>query len=102
MRAAMAPNPRMMPAINTTWATLAQVGDRVVAGALLLQRGQHLYGRYWGALEEHDGLHFELCYYRPIELCIQQGWTRFEAGAPVTVQVLDERALWRTDRGFDA
>jgi uncharacterized protein len=63
------------------WATLAQVGDRVVAGALLLQRGQHLYGRYWGALEDHDGLHFELCYYRPIELCIQQGWTRFEAGA---------------------
>ena len=34
-----------------------------------------------GRLEEHDGLHFELCYYRPIELCIQQGWTRFEAGA---------------------
>jgi len=28
--------------------------------------------------------------------------TRLEAGEAVTVQVIDERALWRTERGFDA
>ena len=28
--------------------------------------------------------------------------TRLEAGERVTVQVIDDRALWRTDRGFDA
>ena len=59
----------------------AMKGDRAVAGALTFQRGRHLYGRYWGCLEHHDALHFELCYHLPIELCIQRGWTRFEAGA---------------------
>ncbi|MCA9672320.1 MAG: N-acetyltransferase [Myxococcales bacterium] len=52
-----------------------------VAGTLNFHKGQHLYGRYWGCVEEHDALHFELCYYRLIELCIDNGWTRFEAGA---------------------
>jgi predicted N-acyltransferase len=40
-----------------------------------------LYGRYWGSEPEFGGLHFELCYHRPIEACIDAGWTRFEAGA---------------------
>ena len=39
------------------------------------------YGRYWGALERVDCLHFEACYYQPIEWCIQQGIKRFEGGA---------------------
>ena len=39
------------------------------------------YGRYWGALERVDCLHFEACYYQPIEWCIQQGYQRFEGGA---------------------
>ncbi len=60
---------------------LAQEGDRVVAMALLFQRGQHLYGRYWGCRPGYESLHFELCYHRPIQLCIDNGWTRFEAGA---------------------
>ncbi len=55
-------------------------GQRV-AGALCFQRGGHLYGRYWGCEPGWEKLHFELCYHRPIELCIQHGWTRFEAGA---------------------
>jgi predicted N-acyltransferase len=52
-----------------------------VAGTLCFQKGHHLHGRYWGCLERHDSLHFELCYHRPVELCIENGWTRFEAGA---------------------
>ena len=39
------------------------------------------YGRYWGALERVDCLHFEACYYQPIAWCIANGVTRFEGGA---------------------
>ena len=39
------------------------------------------YGRYWGALERVDCLHFEACYYQPIEWCISHGYQRFEGGA---------------------
>lgn len=39
------------------------------------------YGRYWGALERVDSLHFEACYYQPIEWCIANGFSRFEGGA---------------------
>lgn len=39
------------------------------------------YGRYWGALARVDSLHFEACYYQPIEWCIAHGIGRFEGGA---------------------
>ncbi len=39
------------------------------------------YGRYWGALERVDCLHFEACYYQPLQWCIEQGYRRFEGGA---------------------
>ena len=39
------------------------------------------YGRYWGTSEPIDCLHFEACYYRPLEWCIAQGFARFEGGA---------------------
>ena len=39
------------------------------------------YGRYWGALEPVDCLHFETCYYQPLEWCIENGYQRFEGGA---------------------
>ena len=39
------------------------------------------YGRYWGALQRVDCLHFELCYYQPIDWCIRHGVGRFEGGA---------------------
>eukprot|EP01038_Epipyxis_sp_PR26KG_P016431 gene16431-22403_t len=39
------------------------------------------WGRYWGALERVDCLHFEACYYSPLEWCIAQGYQRFEGGA---------------------
>ena len=65
-------------------ACLAYDGERVVAGTLNFQKGKHLYGRYWGCTEEHPGVHFELCYYRLIERAIDQGLTRFEAGAQGT------------------
>ena len=39
------------------------------------------YGRYWGALERVDCLHFEACYYQPLDWCIANGYQRFEGGA---------------------
>jgi predicted N-acyltransferase len=62
-------------------ATLASRGDQVVAGTLNFERGQHLYGRYWGTLEEHEMLHFEMCYYQLIERAVVKGHRLFEAGA---------------------
>ena len=44
------------------------------------QRG-HAFGRYWGAVESVDCLHFEACYYQPLEWCIAHGFRRFEGGA---------------------
>ena len=39
------------------------------------------YGRYWGALERVDCLHFDACYYQPLQWCIEHGVRRFEGGA---------------------
>jgi predicted N-acyltransferase len=46
-----------------------------------LRKDEHLYGRYWGAFQEFDCLHFEACYYQPIEWAISQGVTMFDPGA---------------------
>ncbi len=46
------------------------------------KKGQKVaYGRYWGALERVDCLHFEACYYQPVQWCIEHGYQRFEGGA---------------------
>ena len=60
---------------------LAERDGRIIAGALLVQGPDTLYGRYWGSFEELPCLHFELCYYAPIEYCIVHKLARFEAGA---------------------
>ena len=39
------------------------------------------YGRYWGATQRVNCLHFEACYYQPIAWCIANGVRRFEGGA---------------------
>ena len=39
------------------------------------------YGRYWGALERVDSLHFDACYYQPLAWCIAHGVDAFEGGA---------------------
>lgn len=57
---------------------------RIVAASINFAKGENLYGRYWGATQRHDMLHFELCYYRLIEHAINHGMRRFEAGAQGT------------------
>lgn len=39
------------------------------------------FGRYWGALQHLDCLHFETCYYQPLQWCLAHGYQRFEGGA---------------------
>ncbi|MGV6825924.1 MAG: GNAT family N-acetyltransferase [bacterium] len=52
-----------------------------VAGALMYRSKANLFGRFWGALEHVDALHFEACYYQGIEYCIDEGLRTFEPGA---------------------
>ena len=60
---------------------LAERNGRYVAGALNFVGAETLYGRYWGCVEHHHCLHFELCYYQAIDLAIARGLHRVEAGA---------------------
>jgi predicted N-acyltransferase len=60
---------------------LAKRDDRAIAGSLHLVGGDCLFGRYWGAIEHHPFLHFEMCYYQAIDYAIQHKIARVEAGA---------------------
>jgi predicted N-acyltransferase len=52
-----------------------------VGMSFCLTKGQNLYGRYWGSSQEIDCLHFDACYYTPIEWAIAQGIQVFDPGA---------------------
>lgn len=60
---------------------LARRDGQWVAGALNFMGRDVLYGRYWGCIEHHPCLHFELCYYQAIDVAIEYGLGRVEAGA---------------------
>lgn len=69
---------RMGPALH--W-VFAFDGNKPIAGALNILGSRALYGRYWGALEERPFLHFNVCYYKGVEECIERGLDLFEPGA---------------------
>ncbi len=52
-----------------------------VGMSFCLRKGDNLYGRYWGSFEEYDCLHFEACYYQPIQWAISEGILMFDPGA---------------------
>lgn len=60
---------------------LAERDGIAVAGALNLIGREALFGRYWGCLEDHAFLHFELCYHQAVDWAIAHGLDRVEAGA---------------------
>jgi predicted N-acyltransferase len=60
---------------------VARKKGKMVAASLSFERGPNVYGRYWGALEPVEGLHFELCYYQLIEHAIAERCVLVEAGA---------------------
>lgn len=60
-------------------------GERVACSLVALSdtsdQPEAAYGRYWGAVERVDCLHFEACYHQPLAWCIDHGVQRFEGGA---------------------
>ena len=55
--------------------------EKPVGLSFCLRKGNNLYGRYWGCLAEYDCLHFEACYYKPIEWAIANGIQMYDPGA---------------------
>lgn len=83
--------------------------DRPIAGALNFFSSDTLYGRYWGAIQDVDCLHFEACYYQGIEFCIERGLRRFDPGAQGEhkiqrgfMPVLTHSCHWLADSQFNA
>ena len=75
---------RMQHGMARHWVMfVAQREGRRIACSLLAvdpERG-HAYGRYWGGTEYVPCLHFEACYYQPLQWCISRRYARFEGGA---------------------
>lgn len=59
----------------------AERDGQPVAGAMNFIGRDTLFGRYWGCIEHHICLHFEICYYQAIDWAIANGRVRVEAGA---------------------
>lgn len=60
---------------------MAKSNNRYIAGALNFIGGDTLYGRNWGAVEQHPFLHFETCYYQAQDFAIARKLRIVEAGA---------------------
>jgi predicted N-acyltransferase len=58
----------------------ARLRGESVAAAVFFWSPEALYGRYWGASEDHHSLHFETCYHQGVDFCIERGIARFEPG----------------------
>lgn len=54
---------------------------RPLALSLLLRKGGQLIGRYWGCARAVKDLHFNMCFYAPIEWAIDNDITVFDPGA---------------------
>jgi len=62
----------------TAW----RAGKRIAASLIAIDpQRRAAFGRYWGAVEHVSCLHFDACYYQPLEWCIAHGYRRFEGGA---------------------
>jgi uncharacterized protein len=68
---------------------LAERDGSPIAASFFVKDESTLYGRYWGALEHVPLLHFECCFYQPIEYAIGHRLALFEGGAQ------GEHKLWR-------
>jgi predicted N-acyltransferase len=60
---------------------IAEADGLPIAGALNFIGQDTLFGRYWGCVQDHPCLHFELCYYQAIDYAITHGLQKVEAGA---------------------
>jgi predicted N-acyltransferase len=60
---------------------MAKRNGRWIAGAINFIGSHTLFGRHWGAIEDHPFLHFEVCYYQALEYAIAHKLAHVEAGA---------------------
>jgi predicted N-acyltransferase len=79
-------NPRFFELVAERFArrlawVVARKEGAIVAGAFNVQKGKHLYGRYWGSTVDLPFLHFNVCYYHGIRHCLEHGLDLFEPGA---------------------
>ncbi|NJD33118.1 MAG: N-acetyltransferase [Gammaproteobacteria bacterium] len=88
---------------------LAERAGVPVAAAIFFQDADWLYGRYWGAAEHVDCLHFEACYYQGIEYCIDHRLAGFDPGTQGEHKLargfeptLTRSAHWLAHPGFAA
>jgi predicted N-acyltransferase len=72
--------PEFMPSGWALSAAFDRGERRPFALAFLFEGRDRLYGRYWGTLREEEGLHFELCYYLPMEYALERGIRTFDPG----------------------
>ncbi len=75
---------RMQQAMPENWVMfVASRGGRRVACSLIAvdHATGAAFGRYWGTLESIPYVHFEACYYQPLQWCIEHRFRRFEGGA---------------------
>jgi predicted N-acyltransferase len=86
---------------------LAERQGSPVAGAMNLIGQDALFGRYWGCIEDHPCLHFEICYYQAIDWAIANGLARVEAGAQGEhklargyMPTVTHSLHWMADQGF--
>ncbi len=104
---------QMQSTMSSNWLLfIAEINGRPVACSLIgLQheagKPTVAYGRYWGALERVDCLHFEACYYQPLAWCIANDVQRFEGGAQgehkmarALMPVSTNSAHWLADMRF--
>ena len=86
---------------------MAEMDRAPIAGAMNFIGRDTLFGRYWGCIQDHACLHFEVCYYQAMDWAITHGLAKVEAGAqgehklargylPVETHSLH----WIADEGF--
>ena len=75
---------RMAKTMPENWLlfTAWREGERIAVSLLGIDPARRAaFGRYWGAVEHVPCLHFDACYYQPLDWCIANGYLRFEGGA---------------------
>jgi len=75
---------RMQSTMTGHWVMFvaSRGGRRVACSLIAVDRATGAaFGRYWGALEWIPNVHFEACYYQPLQWCIANRFRRFEGGA---------------------
>jgi len=90
---------------------VAREAERPIGAAVLVHKGDRLYGRYAGQLDRRPFLHFELCYYQGIEHAIARSIRVFEPGhggdhklvrgfSPTLVRSVHQFAIPEVHRAF--